>query len=360
MVEGESGLQAVAGDLFETYNRSMGEIRFKGGCRARFFSGEDYDALRGWQSTDVWGDELCAWRYPQQTFDMAMFGLRLGDPEAIWTTTPRNLKVLKDLIAAPNTKVTRSSTFANRENLAPAFFASIVRKYEGTRLGRQELEGAVLEDVEGALWEAAWFEREGFRQPSAFVREKGTVVFRPPAPIVKIVVALDPSVSDPEKRRDPNKEPDACGICVAGTDESGNGYVLGDFSKVLSPAKWARLCVKLFDMTKANCVIAEANQGGELIREVIRGIASNVPITLVHAANAKRPRAEPVATLYEQGRVHHCGPMNALEEQQTSWDASDSNSKSPNNVDALVWAFHGLGLCVATGTRISQRVRAKG
>lgn len=360
MVEGESGLKSVAGDLIVTYNRSLGEIRFRGGARARFFSGEDPESLRGWQSTDVWGDELCAWTYGQETFDMAMFGLRLGKPEAIWTTTPKYVPVLTALMSDPGCAITRSSTFANRENLAPAFFESIVRKYEGTRLGKQELEGQVLEDVPGALWERAWFEREGFRLPRAIgMAGKDQLRFLPPPDLIRIVVALDPSVSDPDRRPDDARSFDACGLVVAGLDDKGHGYVLGDFTSHVKPAEWARLAVNLHELCRSNGIYAEANQGGELIREVIRGVASNVPVHLVHATTGKRPRAEPVAMLYEQGRVHHCGAFDALEDQMATWDASNARSPSPNNVDALVWAFHALGLCNVGGLRVTQRISAK-
>jgi len=360
MVEGESGLKAVAGHLFKKYNRSIGEIVFRNGVKARFFSGEDPEGLRGWQSTDIWGDELCAWRLSEPTFDMAMFGLRLGSPEAIWTTTPKNVPVLRGLMDLPGCAVTRSSTYANRDNLSETFFSSVVRKYEGTALGQQELEGQILAESRGALWQRAWFEAEGFRWAETFSREADGLVFRPPAELVRTVVALDPSVSDPEKRTNPNKAPDACGVIVAGVDDSGNGYVLADFTEVMAPAKWARLAVKLYDLFQASVIVAEANQGGELIGEVIRGISSNVPVHLVHAAVGKRPRADPVALLYEQGRVRHCGPFPKLEEQMLNWDAADPGAKSPNNVDALVWAFHGLGLCRATGVRVHDRVRDRG
>jgi len=363
MVEGESGLWQVARSQIETYNRSQGEILFDTGARARFFSGEDPESLRGWQSTDVWGDELCAWRYGQATFDMAMFGLRLGDPEAIWTTTPKNVPVLRSLMQHPDCVITRSTTYANRENLSPVFFQSVVRKYEGTNLGRQELEGQIMEEVAGALWQRSWFDRPGFRRPSAInapaseIRpQSGNLRFTPPEHLVKVIVAIDPSVSDPERRKNAYAEPDACGIVVAGIDAENRGYVLADCTAVMSPGQWARTSVSLYDLFHASGIIAEANQGGEMIREVIKGIASNVPIHLVHAALGKRPRAEPVAHLYEQGRVSHCGDFPDLEGQMTTWDATNPNSKSPNNVDALVWAFHGLGLCNATGLNLTQRI----
>lgn len=355
MVEGESGLLSVAGDLVESYCPSKGELVFTTGAKARFFSGEKPDSLRGWQSTDVWGDELCAWRKGQETFDMAMFGLRLGEPEAIWTTTPKNVPVLKNLLTDPNCRVTRSSTWANRENLPPVFFEAIVQKYRGSRLGRQELEGEVVEDVQGALWERAWFERPGFRLPCALYSGE----FDPPPRLVRVVVGIDPSIVDPERRLNPMKEPDACGIVAAGVDAEGNGYVLADVSAVLAPARWARLAIRLHDMCLGGGIVAEANQGGEMIREVLHGVAANVPVHLVTASMGKRPRAEPLALLYEQGRIRHCGEFRELEEQLVTWDASDPSARSPNNLDALVWAFHGLGLCRATGMRAHDRLAGR-
>jgi len=359
MVEGESGLEAVCGDLFETYNRSIGEIRFKGGAQAKFFSGEEPDRLRGPQSTDVWGDELASWTRAEETFDMAMFGLRLGEPEAIWTTTPRAIKVIKGLIANKSCKVTRGSTYANRDNLAPEFFEAVIKKYEGTTLGRQEIEGEILDDVQGALWKREWFETEGFRYEPATGIEDGRLVFYPPEGLQKVVVAIDPSVTDPERRKNKTKDPDTCGLVVAGSDEIGHGHVFGDYTKIMSPGEWAAKAVKLYDFFSASCIVAEANQGGELIREVIRSISSNVNVVLVHASMAKRPRAEPLAMLYEQGRFHHHGTFLDLEDQLTTWDATDPSAKSPGNLDALTWAGHGLGLCVATGTRVYDRVLSR-
>ncbi len=359
MVEGESGLKAVAGHLFRKYNRSIGEIMFRGGAKARFFSGEDPESLRGWQSTDVWGDELCAWRLGQSTFDMAMFGLRLGSPEAIWTTTPKNQEVLKGLIQHPACKVTRSTTHANRANLAPAFFDSIVRKYEKTRLGRQELDGEILEEAEGALWKRDWFEVPGFRMPKALAQINGRLAFEPPPQVQRVVVALDPSVGDADDRRDTLRQQDACGLIVAGVDASGHAYVLADYTSVMAPTEWARKAVALFDFCGADVIVAESNQGGTLIREMIQTLSSNTPVHLVHASVGKRPRAMPVASLYEQGRVHHCGEFRDLEDQMVAWDADDLTAKSPNNVDALVWAFHALGLSQATGIRTHDRINRR-
>jgi phage terminase large subunit-like protein len=245
-----------------------------------------------------------------------------------------------------------------RENLAlnPQRVQELEELYGGTELGRQELEGELLETLPGALWIPDWFRREGFRLGPAIGQQDGRLAFRPPVSLVRVVVALDPSVSDPDKRTNPLKAPDACGVSVVGLGDDHRAYVLGDFTEVMAPADWARLAVRLFTICGASSIIAEKNQGGQLIEDVIRGVVHNVPVELVSASESKRSRAEPVSLLYEQGRVSHCGEMPQLERQMTTWDPTNPGRKSPNNIDSLVWAFHGLGLCVATGTKPLSRL----
>lgn len=244
----------------------------------------------------------------------------------------------------------------NVGNLSEERVRELELKYGATRLGRQELEGEIFDQVQGALWRPVWLESAGFRLPIAFGQVGGRLEYRPPAGLRRVVVAIDPSVSDPDRRKNPLKEPDECGMVVGGIDADGNPVVLGDFSAVMSPGDWARRAVLLYSLTHASGIVAEANQGGALITEVIQSIAANVPIRLVHASQAKRPRAEPVALLYEQGRVRHCGRLDALEREMTTWDAM-ANDRSPNRVDALVWLFHDLGLTQATGGRSTTRLR---
>ena len=365
-VEGPAGVLAcdIEG-LVETWNRSLGEIRFKGGARAKLFAAEEPDRLRGPQHDFIWGDEPGAWAKSQETYDMARMGLRLGSkPQMVLTTTPRaGNNLLRQLLKLEGNTVhvTRGKTRDNKDNLAPGTVEELEARYAGTRLGRQELEGEVLDEVDGALWQRSWFEVEGFRQEPAFRNVNGQVKFFPPAKMDKIVVALDPSVTDPEKRKNPFKDPDACGIAVVGRDTNGNGYVLGNFTEVLAPSDWARLAVKLYDMTGANEIVAEQNQGGELIAEVIRSVASGISVRLVSASVGKRPRAEPVVLLYEQGRARHCGRMDSLEDRMTTWDASNPAEKSPNDIDAVVWGFHGVGLCRVTGKAPTvTRIKFKG
>lgn len=355
-IEGDSGILACArpGEVSQ-WNRSMGELRFVNGTQLKIFSGEEPDRLNGPQAGAIWIDEF--YSVPIAAIDQALFGLRIGTrTTACYTSTPKPTASTKYVLNLPGIHVSRMRTRDNAANLAPGTVEALEAKYGGTRLGRVELEGEIIEEVEGSLWNRSWFEFDGFRLPTAIRRTGNNVSFTPPDGIVKIVVALDPSVSDPEKRKNPHKEPDACGIVVAGLTEDARFIVLGDYTAVLSPSDWARAAIGLYSLCRANAIVAEANQGGELIREVLRQYG-NPPIELVHASMAKRPRAEPLAMLYEQGRAHHCGPMDALEDQMASWDASDPSQKSPNNVDAAVWAAHGLGLCVSTGMRRTERLK---
>ncbi|MGV3613849.1 MAG: terminase large subunit domain-containing protein [Fimbriimonas sp.] len=358
-IEGDSGVLRCArpGEVVR-YSKTELEIEFANGVIARGFSGEEPDRLNGPQCGHLWTDEFFA--VSVEAIDQALFGLRLGKRvTSCWTSTPKPTASTRHVLARNDMVVRRMRTRDNASNLAPGVVTALEARYGGTRLGRIELDAETLDDVEGALWKRAWFDVPGFRLPPAFGRREGRISFRVPCPLTKIVVALDPSVSDPERRRNPHKEPDACGMCVVGLGEDGRAYVLGDFTEVLAPGDWARLAVQLYGIANANTIVAEANQGGELIREVLRGVATGVPVTLVHATQGKRPRAEPVALLYEQGRVSHCGAMNDLEDQMANWDATDGSAKSPNNMDALTWGFHGLGLCVATGGR-SRRLRVNG
>ena len=361
-VEGESGIRSVAlpGEI-ANWNRSMGEIFFSNGAQAKIFAACEPDRLNGPQCQHLWCDEFGLFG-DTAAIDMALFGLRLGDRvTSCWTSTPKMTRSTKYVIKYTEESggvKRRMRTRDNADNLAPSVVDALERKYGGTRLGRAELEGEEIEEVEGALWMREWFDREGFRLPPAIYKKDGRLVFDPPKEIVKVVVALDPSVTDPGKKKNPHKEPDACGVLVVGADEIGQGYVLGDFTAVMSPADWARASLKLYSLCRASAIVAEANQGGELISEVIKGYGT-ANVQLVHASMAKRPRAEPVAMLYEQGRVRHCGEMRDLEDQQTTWDATDPSQRSPNNIDGLVWGFHGLGLCDATGGRVHRTISTR-
>lgn len=317
MIEGESGILAVSPPWFEPkYEPSKRRLTWPNGAIATAYSADEPRQLRGPQHDFAWADELASWT-TSEAWDQLMFGLRLGaDPRVVVTTTPRPTKVIRDLIADPTTHVTRGSTYDNRANLAPAFFEQIIRKYEGTRLGRQELYAEVLDDVPGALWTRAMLEAaRGHPLPD----------------LVRVVVAIDPAVTSGE-------DADETGIVVAGKDAAGEYHVLADRSCRMSPDGWATRAVTAFDEFRADRIVAEVNNGGDLVEATIRTVRRNVPYRKVHASRGKRVRAEPIAALYEQGRVRHHGNLNALEDQMVTF-VPDGSDGSPDRVDALVWAL---------------------
>ena len=331
MVEGESGLIATAPAHFRPqYFPSLRKVEWPNGAVALLFSSDEPDRLRGPQCDTLWVDELCAMRLPQDTLDMAMLGLRLGvDPRCLITTTPRPIKTFRDLLArdGKDVAVTRSSTFANAANLAKPFLESIVRKYEGTRIGQQELEARVLDDVVGALWSHEILDRHRVKEA--------------PATLKRVVVALDPATTSGE-------DADETGIVVVGVGEDGAAYVLDDRSGRYSPTDWARAAIAAFRRHRADLIVGESNQGGEMVEATLRAVDANVPIKLVHASRGKITRAEPVSALYERGLVHHVGVFADLETQMTAFtvDQVRSRGSSPDRVDALVW---GLTECALDG-----------
>jgi predicted phage terminase large subunit-like protein len=299
------------------YNSSAQEIRLFNGSIIQGFAATEPERLRGPQFHRAWCDEIAAWPY-MDTFDQLMFGLRLGDnPQCVITTTPKPIPIIKNLLKRKGTMVTRGSTFDNTANLAPGALLQLREKYEGTRLGRQELYAEVLEDIEGALW--SW----------GLIEENRTTKDRMP-PLTRIVVAIDPAVTS-------SATSDETGIIVAGRTEDGHFYVLDDRSLYGSPDAWAQAAVKAFSDHNADRLIAEVNNGGDLVERVIRTIDRTIPYSAVRASRGKIVRAEPVAALYEQGKVHHVGEFKALEEQLTSY-TPDTRS-SPDRLDALVWAI---------------------
>jgi phage terminase large subunit-like protein len=359
MIEGESGLLSVFPEATRPhYEPSKQRVTFANGAVANLRSADEPRRVRGLQYTFLWADELCAWQHPT-CWDIAQFGNRLREPKpvSVVTTTPVvGHELLQTLLESPRTVITRGTM---RDNVAlnAERLLELEEQYGGTELGRQELDGELLDTVPGALWVPEWFRRDGFRIAPAIGSRDGKLVFEPPVPLQRVVVALDPNVTDPGKRSNPLKKPDACGVSVVGLGDDHRAYVLADFTGIMSPAEWARLAVKLFTLCGAQQIIAEKNQGGQLIEDVIKNVAHNMPVELVSAVENKRSRAEPVSLLYEQGRVSHCGELVKLEQQMVTWDPTNPGRKSPNNIDALVWAFHGLGLCVATGMRSIKRHR---
>lgn len=324
MVEGESGILAIAPPWNRpVYEPSKRRLTWPNGAIATTYSADEPDRLRGPQHDAAWADELAAWRYPD-AWDMLMFGLRLGkDPRVIVTTTPKPVKVIRDLVEDPTTVVTRGSTYENIANLAPAFVEQIIAKYEGTRLGRQELYAEILDDVPGALWSRAVI--DGLRVKEALE-------------LRRIVVAIDPAVTSEEGS-------DETGIIVAGVGYDGHGYVLKDLACRASPNDWARRAVEAYYRYEADAIIGEVNNGGDLVETVIRTVDRNVPFKAVRASRGKAVRAEPVAALYEQGRVHHVGTFDVLEDQLCAITPDGyQGAGSPDRADALVWALTELML----------------
>lgn len=325
MVEGESGLLAICPDHERPdFEPSKNRLTWPCGARATLFSADQPDRLRGPQHDIAWADELCAWRQAQSAWDMLMFGLRLGShPRCCITTTPKPSALLETLLNDPATHVTRGSSFDNAQNLAPSFLAEITAKYEGTRLGRQELHAEVLLDVAGALWSRDQLAVCMASRPSAFDR---------------LVVAVDPPATS-------GPDADACGIVVAGRLGS-KAYVLEDLSlKQATPLEWARRAVAAYHEYQADRLVAETNQGGEMVEAILRQIDAGVAVRRVHASRGKKLRAEPVAALYEQNRVFHCASMPDLEDEMCRFTGAASDT-SPDRLDALVWALTDLLLGV--------------
>ena len=330
MIEGLSGLLSVHAEAERPrYFPSRREVVFANGSIAQLFSAEQPDLLRGPQFHLAWCDELAKWRHVEDTWDMLQFGLRLGErPRQVVTTTPRPIPLIRSLLEDEDVHVTRSRTFDNAVNLASPFLAALSKRYGGTRLGRQELDGEVLDDNPDAL----------FRR---HVIDETRVPIHPD--LARIVVAVDPPVSTGENA-------DACGIVCAGLGEDGRGYVLDDRTIAgAPPARWARAVVDLYHEREANLVVAEVNQGGDLVASVIRAVERSIPIRAVRATRGKRLRAEPVATLYEQRRISHAGSFPALEDEMCSFCSGRESSRSPDRLDALVWAMTELMLPGSAG-----------
>ena len=320
MVEGESGILACCPpNNRPLYEPSKRRVTWPNGALATMYSADEPERLRGPQHDGAWCDEIAAWRFPD-AWDNLLFGLRLGaDPRAVVTSTPKPVKLVKDLINDPNTVVTRGSSYENRRNLAPAFFDSIIRKYEGTRIGRQELLAELLEDVPGALWTRQVIDDN--RGKPIDVRMDG---------IIRICVAIDPAVTS-------NPDSDETGIVVAALTRGWHVLILDDLSCRVSARAWADIAVHAYRSRRADVIVAEVNNGGDLVAGNIRAVDPNVNVRSVRASRGKAIRAEPVANLYEQGRVHHIGTFPELEQQMCGW-TPQGNEKSPDRLDALVWA----------------------
>ncbi len=337
MIEGPSGIRAISPpDRRPKWEATRKRLVWPNGAEARLFSAHDPEGLRGPQFDAAWADELAKWRKARPVWQMLQFGLRLGRrPRQMVTTTPRRVPLLADLMKAPGTVISRAPTEANRANLAPDFIAEMEREFGGTALGRQELLGEFLSEEPGALWTRDCIEKQRLRDVPALER---------------IVVAVDPPATGHEGS-------DECGIVVAGVRSEGAervAYVLADRSvQGVRPEAWAAAAIAAYREFDADKVIAEVNQGGELVETLIRQVDPRTPYKAVRATRGKVTRAEPVAALYEQGRVRHAGSFPLLEDQMCAW-TGETGQGSPDRMDALVWAVTELSLGAGSAPRVRR------
>lgn len=332
MVLGPAGILATSDPkgrpIFEPSKR---RVTWPGGATATIFSSDDPNAARGPQHDTVWLEELAAWKPTtrDELFANLDLGLRLtapdgSPPRGIVTTTPRPIDTLRTLRASPSTITTTGSSYANRDNLDPSFFAKLVETYEGTRLGRQEIDAELLDDVEGAMWTSAAIDA---------IRVKST------PELSRVVVSVDPAATS-------TTHSDETGIVVVGLGVDGCVYVLDDLSCKLPPRGWAQRAVDAYEEHSADCIVAEVNNGGDMVSATIASISPLANVRTVRAAQGKRARAEPVSALYErtphrEPRVFHAGTFRLLEKQLTSFTGL-AGERSPDRLDALVWAVHEL------------------
>lgn len=333
MVEvGESSILKCSPPWFTpAYEPSKRRLTWPNGMIATIFSGDEAGQLRGPQHGSAWVDELAKFQYPKDTWDNLVLGLRLGDnPQAVVTTTPRPIPIIKELSADSTTTITVGSTFENIANLSPVFIREVLKRYKGTRLGEQELYGKIMSDTPGALWTRDVLEATRIKKAPDLVR---------------IVVAVDPGASTGESANH-------TGIIAAGIDAARHGFVLADASCKKKPAGWGESVVRLYDSLNADCVVGEINMGGDMIENVIRSSAKDlhskgerrtpeIAFKAVRASKGKFTRAEPVSALYEQKRVHHVGLFGELEDELCTWTPGED---SPDRLDAVVWGLSELML----------------
>jgi phage terminase large subunit-like protein len=333
MIEvGESSILKVSPPWFRPeYEPSKRRLTWPNGMIATVFSGDEPDQLRGPQHGSAWIDELAKFKYPKDSWDNLVLGLRLGDaPQAVVTTTPRPIPIIKELIADSTTHATVGSTYENIANLSPVFIREVIKRYEGTRLGQQELYGVIMMDTPGALWGRDVLESTRTKKAPDLIR---------------IVVAVDPGASTSEGANN-------TGIIATGLDANRHGYVLADATCKAKPAAWGEAVVRLHDSLNADCVVAEVNQGGDMVAHVVRTAAkalydrgertsAEISFKAVRASRGKYTRAEPISALYEQKRVHHVGLFAELEDELCTWVPGED---SPDRLDATVWGLTELML----------------
>lgn len=342
MVDGESGILAISPpDFMPTYYPTNRQLVWPNGSIAETYNATEPDQLRGPQHHFAWCDEIAKWKYMQATWDQVQMGLRLGEkPQQVITTTPRPLELIKKILNDKDTVVTKGRTYDNAGNLAAPFLKKIAEEYEGTRLGRQELEAEILDDIPGALWQRSGIDTNR--------------VGDAPLDLERVIVAVDPATSNEEGS-------DETGIVVVGlardTDGYARGYVLEDGSLKGSPEEWARRAVNLYRKWEADKIVAEKNQGGEMVASVIKAVDRSITPKLVHASRGKYIRAEPISSLYEQNRIHHVGRHDKLEDQMCTFSVDNIRGNgmgSPDRVDALVWGLTEL-FDKLTGRRRSEK-----
>lgn len=318
MIEGESGILRICPKRERPlYQPSKRRLLWPNGGKTLIFTADSPELIRGKQSEKLWLDELASWRYPE-AYDQAMFGLRLGDaPQTVITTTPRPTKLIKELVKASTTFVTRGTTYDNQANLSPSFFAQIIKKYEGTRLGRQELLAEILDDNPNALWLHENIDKHRVSQLPQLKR---------------VVIGVDPKAKMAEGSSE-------TGIIVAGIDYNDHGYVFADKSIMATPEGWSAKVVSAFHQYKANLIVAEINNGGDMVVSCIRTQDRALPVKTVHATRGKDKRAEPIAALYEQGRIHHVGTLPQLEDQMCEFDPTLTETQPTDRMDGAVWAL---------------------
>jgi len=321
MIEGESGILATSPPHDRPlYEPSKRRVTWKNGTIANVFSADDPDQLRGPHCYKAWADELAKWRYPD-AWDQLVLGAQLGsNPQIVVTTTPRPTDIIRDLIEQKDTYLTTGTTFENEANLSKKFIENIVKRYEGTRLGKQELLAKILTDIEGALWTIGLIDNNRVKEIPEMKR---------------IVVAIDPAVTS-------KRSSDETGIVTCGLGVDGFGYVMGDLSGTYTPNGWAEKSVNAYHDLKADRIIGEVNNGGDMIENTLRNLDGSVSYKSVHATRGKLVRAEPIVALYEQGRIKHFGVYDGLETQMTTWNIDSTTS--PDRMDALVWGFTELML----------------
>jgi phage terminase large subunit-like protein len=339
MIEGPSGLLAISPPKSRPrYEPSKRRLTWPNGAIGILRTAEKPDRMRGPQGDSAWLDEFAAWKYPQDSYDQIKFGLRLGDPKMCITTTPRPIKMLREILKDRYTAISRGSTYDNTDNLAATYIDDMIRRYAGTRLGRQELDAELLDDNPNALWKLRDIDT------ARITLEEFLKVHKPN--LIRTVTAIDPAVSSGPESAETGIVTCAAGYCWCKGVREIHGYVLEDGSGHLGAREWAVEAGNQYQRWRGDRVIAEKNQGGNLVEAnlVANSETKNLPIKLIHAKDGKRLRAEPVAALYEQFKVHHVGAFGQLEDQMTDWDPRDITVESPDRLDASVHALTELML----------------